>query len=187
MQIKDIFHCTFTEAAAALSVHRTTIRRWIDKGAPVNSDNKTVSLPQLIAWRLDEADLMSEATNESEAGQQALMWFREERARVMQITRERLQGRLKPVEKITKEWAARVSLVAASLESLRFRLPPVLEGKTRVEMAEIIQTEVRMIRDGYYRDGRFTPADPLLKVLKPCLDQLDNLNDGDGPEPDLKN
>jgi hypothetical protein len=89
------------------------------------------------------------------------------------------KGMYLSLDEVSDAWSHRVSLVVAGLESLRFRLPPVLAGKSRIEMAEIIKTEIRLIREGYYQDGRFTPADPLLNILQPCLDRLDNLNHGD--------
>lgn len=68
-----------------------------------------------------------------------------------------LKGELFSFAEIEEGWAWRVSEVTAAMQSLADRLPPLLVGKGRIEMAEVIRAEVWSIRDRFAREGQFTP------------------------------
>jgi len=68
-----------------------------------------------------------------------------------------LKEQLFSMEEIREGWQWRVTEVSAALQSLVDRLPPLLEGHGRLEMAEIIGNEIHHIRERFYRDGQFTP------------------------------
>jgi hypothetical protein len=70
---------------------------------------------------------------------------------------EQLNENLVPRAEIASEWAARVVEITAGLTALTNRLPPLLEGKDRVEMREIIREEIWNLRDQYAREGRYCP------------------------------
>jgi hypothetical protein len=70
---------------------------------------------------------------------------------------DQLNENLVPRGEIAKEWAARVGELTAGLTGLIDRLPPLLEGKDRAVMREIIHEEVWNLRDQYARDGRYSP------------------------------
>ena len=68
-----------------------------------------------------------------------------------------LKEQLYDMAEIKDGWAWRVSEVAAALQYLVDRLPHLLEGHGRLEMAEILSNEIHHIRERFYRDGQFTP------------------------------
>jgi len=53
----------------------------------------------------------------------------------------------------------RVAEVTAGLNALSSRLPPMLEGKDKREMQEIIEEEIRFLRESYARAGKYCPVD----------------------------
>ncbi|WP_054031233.1 hypothetical protein [Desulfatitalea tepidiphila] len=70
-----------------------------------------------------------------------------------------LQGRLAPWSEIERAWCERVAVVAAGLDSLAERLPPLLTGKKPDEMREIIRRETNELRRAYARRGKYCPTD----------------------------
>lgn len=70
-----------------------------------------------------------------------------------------LKAQLYDMDEIKEGWAWRVSEVTAALQSLVDRLPPLLVGKGRLEMAEIIRDEVHHLRERFYHDGQFTTTE----------------------------
>jgi hypothetical protein len=187
MQIKDIYNATLTEAGGVFGVHRTSVMRWCKKqGAPMNADG-SVNIPALIEWKVDADNLIPESCESPEA-QQALTDYRTERAKIEQIKRLRLEQKLIPLEKIEEAWTRRVALVTSGLEALRFRLPGVLQGKSKSEMNAIIKAEVRALRLAYAEDGKYTPSKRVLSILEPCLNKLSDLfDDGEPGRDELKN
>ena len=79
------------------------------------------------------------------------------KARREELLVEQLNENLVPRGEIAKEWAARVGELTAGLTSLIDRLPPLLQGKDRAEIREIIFEEIWNLRDQYARDGRYSP------------------------------
>ena len=67
-----------------------------------------------------------------------------------------LKDQLFSMEEIREGWQWRVSEVSEGLQSLVDRLPPLLVGKERLEMAEIIRAEVHQLRTRFSGDGQFT-------------------------------
>jgi hypothetical protein len=61
------------------------------------------------------------------------------------------------LSEIEAGWAYRVGVVASGLEALKFRLPPLLEGKTRREIAKILDVEIYELRKAYEKKGKYCP------------------------------
>lgn len=66
-------------------------------------------------------------------------------------------GKLVAWDTIDKAWSERVGLVCSGLALFRDRLPPLLEGRSQAEMRQILDREVRLLRENYAREGRYTP------------------------------
>jgi len=60
-------------------------------------------------------------------------------------------------EEVARAWAERIAVVVSGLNIFCDRLPPLLEGKDRAEMREIIKEEVMELRRAYVRAGEHTP------------------------------
>ena len=176
MKINDIYHATFTEAGSVFSVHRTSVARWCkNQGAPINPDGKTVNIPAIIDWRLDQKEVTQDAACESEESKQALTNFRQERARVMQITRERLEGKLIPISKVAEAWGWRARIVKTGLINFANRLAPVLIGKSRDEARQILKDECNQLLADYLMAGAHTPqADEIKGILADIQQRFPN-------------
>ena len=74
------------------------------------------------------------------------------------IERKKAEEKLISRDEASQEWAAVVAAVMSSLEIFADRLPPVLIGRNRVEMFEIIRDEVWELRNQLYQEGRYTAA-----------------------------
>ena len=68
-------------------------------------------------------------------------------------------------KEISEEWAKRITVFVAGLEALKYRLPPILQGKSKTDMARIIQNEIRELRSDYARNGRYCHANGLLEKI----------------------
>ena len=70
-------------------------------------------------------------------------------ARRSEIITKQLSGVLIHRKDIEEKWAQRVAALCSGLELLENRLPPLLEGKTKRKMSEIIKKEVWALRSVY--------------------------------------
>jgi hypothetical protein len=144
-------------AAAALGVHPSTLsRKVLRDGCPRNKDG-SFNLIKVFTWVLDQQSIELEASCESEEGQRWMDKYREERARLSEIERKKAEGLLIEKSEIAAAWAARVDVVTAGLEAFRNRLPPLLAGKSRLEIANILSEEVYQLRNSYATKGRYCP------------------------------
>jgi len=74
------------------------------------------------------------------------------------IKLQKERGELVARSDIAKEWTARATEYANSLDYMETRFPPLLEGKSRSEMRVIIHNECRRIKESLFRTGTFCPA-----------------------------
>lgn len=79
------------------------------------------------------------------------------RARLNEIMVKQARGELISKKDVEAKWAVRVVATCAGLETHSDRLPPLLEGKTRQQMKEIIDIEVWRLRESFAREGRYCP------------------------------
>jgi phage terminase Nu1 subunit (DNA packaging protein) len=170
--IKDIEKTTRNELSTVFGVHPSTVSRWVARdGCPRNPDG-TFDLRKVILWRLEDGDLEAVSCDNEEA-QKWLTEFRRERALLAKIERKRVEGELMPTKKISQEWAKRIAIVTAALETLKNRLALTLVGKNKDEIRKILKEEVRYMREQFCQHGHYTPSEPILEIFAPCLKQLD--------------
>lgn len=89
--------------------------------------------------------------------QRAELRWRIARARREENLNAELEGRLVSRKEVAEAWADRVRIVASGLETLADRLPPILEGRAREEMRELIREEIRRLREAYAAVGKYCP------------------------------
>lgn len=82
--------------------------------------------------------------------------------RKLRIERERMlvsqmAGTLISRDEVYREWAARVGEVKGGLLNFSQRLSPVLEFKSRTEIAQILEEEIWELLNRYARAGKYTP------------------------------
>ena len=144
------------QLSQALGKHRSTVHRLIKLGLPRNPD-KTFSLPKVIDWLCArEREGMRDDVDQNSP---ALERFRMARAELAEIELEERRGHFMPLPEIERAWCERVAVVAAGLDNLAGRLPPLLSGKKPDEMREIIRRETNDLRRAYARAGKYCPTD----------------------------
>jgi hypothetical protein len=70
---------------------------------------------------------------------------------------EQQRGNLFSKNEVLTAWVERVLAVCSGLEALADRLPPLLAGLSPKEMQPIIKNEVRLLREGFAENGKYTP------------------------------
>lgn len=102
--IPDTTRVSRKNVAYLFGVHVTTVSRWAKTGFPRNNDG-TYDLKACITHALTAAEEMSGQQVDMEATEQAAIWlakFREERAKMAKLERERLEGRLVVAAEVEK-------------------------------------------------------------------------------------
>jgi hypothetical protein len=83
--------------------------------------------------------------------------FRRARAEEKQLVVSQLRGKLISIKEIETAWAGRVETVTSGLEILINRLPPLLVGKSRREIAKILKDEFGNLRKAYAANSKYCP------------------------------
>ena len=83
--------------------------------------------------------------------------YKRARALKEQIFAEQIRGTLYSKAEVLTEWTARVAVICEGLEALADRLPPLLVGLSAKEMQATIRTEIRILRESYAKNGKYTP------------------------------
>lgn len=138
------------QLASAVGKTDRAIRDW---DCPRNSD-RSYSLPAVIAWMVSEVEARSGADPDVVSGGKWLDEYRRERYLLTKMEREQAEGALIPRDEVATLWAARVCEITSGLQGLADRLPPLLVGKDRGAMREIIHEEIWRLRDQYARSGK---------------------------------
>lgn len=162
------------DLSRALGIPARTIRSW--DGLPRNPD-KSYSLPIVVQWLIDRAEDDSPSVETDPESRQWLAKFRRERFKLAKIERLKTQGELIPRDIIGRAWTRRISEVCNGLAFLVNRLPPMLAGKDQRQMYDIIEDEVRRLRENYVRGG------PYCRLPAGCIYEGGSGCDGRLPPP----
>lgn len=147
-----------TSAAELFEVTPKAVIDW-EKKAGVEKKSFRVShgiyhIKKLLAWWLENIHESKQETKGEKDSRERYWHAKADQAEIdVAIKRKELF----PKEEIAIEWAKRISEIRQGLLSLPVKLPPLLEGKTQVEMRPQIKDAVCRLLDAYARDGRFTP------------------------------
>ena len=133
-----------------------TLSKWKElgaKGACISRNQWDAKI--FLEWWIE--NIFSDAQDTSDSLQEAKRVYWMARAKGEEIKVKQLEGTLFDQDTVVIEWAARVAVVTSGLNAFADRLPPLLEGKGRIEMQTIIRKETWELRDAYYRKGKYTP------------------------------
>ncbi len=150
------------QLASALGKTDRAIRDW---GCPRNKD-RTYSLPAVIAWMVEQAEDRAGSNPKAVSGGKWLDEYRRERYLLTRMEREQAEGELLCRNEVATLWASRVCEITSGLQGLIDRLPPLLLGKDRAAMREIIHEEIWRLRDRYARSGKHCES-PETSTLRP--------------------
>ena len=144
------------EMCELMDVSRPTLGLWVKKGCPKFGRGKWRARDVLEWWLLNIYVGMERGSGpEDESMLEVKRQYWQAKAEKERIGVDQMKEELIPRENIASEWAWRMAEVANGLQALAMRLPPLLEGKTQIEMREIIDEEQWVLRDNYCRTGRF--------------------------------
>ncbi len=140
--------------AIFFEITSATLSLWYKRGCPKISHGKWNLVEVFKWWQENIAELY-----ENESGNLADIKIHYWAAKA---ERERFelkikQGQFASRRQIAAEWATRVESVTSGLEMLVDRLPPLLVGKRRREIAQILSAEIFRLRDAYATKGRYCP------------------------------
>ena len=143
---------TTKQCAELFEVSTRTIQKWGEAGLPQSKRNRW-NLKKVFDW-WDE-NINSARVIEDETMTEIKRAYWREKSEGEKLKNQRTREELVPWSEVETEWAGRVSIVTSGLEAFKFRLAPILEGKTRKEMQRILGDEVRYLRESYAREGKY--------------------------------
>jgi hypothetical protein len=140
-----------TQEAAAkyLGVSQRVISHHVGRGNLRSEPDGTFTKKELDRWAVEHGKRKDVGKIKKYAEQQAKwdMEFRQARAEEKKLVVSQLRGKLISIKEIEAAWASRVDIVTSGLEAFANRLPPLLVGKTRRQIAKILQDEIFRLRD----------------------------------------
>jgi hypothetical protein len=128
------------------------VQMWVQRGCP-KLKHGMYDLQAVFKWWVE----MFAKGEESAAIEEVKLDYWRWKATNERIKAETAQGQLVPKGEIAMMWAARMGEVVAGLQAFTYRLPPLLEGKSQIEMLQIIKEEQWLLRDNFCREGKFCP------------------------------
>jgi len=146
-----------TSLAEFFGLTTRAIAKWHESGCPQSGRGKW-NLKEVFDWWWDniaQSRAAEEFGDDSMNEAKRLYWW--QKAEGEKIKNEQLNGSLIAWVDIETEWAGRVSIVTSGLEAFADSLPPILEGKPRKQMRDIVRKRVRLLRDSYARKGKYCP------------------------------
>lgn len=150
---------TTPQAAEIFDVEKSTLTRWKRIGAKVAYLERNVwDLKKLILWWVEniyQGPVNSDA-EESTAGNKDEYWKWKTEAEKVKVGQ--LKSKLIAFKDVREQWVARIGVVTSALNAFANRLPAILVGKTRNEMADILKSEVKNLRRSFVKHGKYTPS-----------------------------
>lgn len=147
------------EIAELFGVTTMAVGLWVKKGCPKIGRGQW-DVKEVLDWWI--VNIYQAPGGGAEADDESMLEAKRQywtaKAEGERIKVEQTKGNLIPKKDIASEWSWRMAEVCNGLQSLAMRLPPLLEGKTPIQMREIIDKEQWSLRDIYCRTGRFCPA-----------------------------
>lgn len=161
---------TFGAAAEYCGVSKRTISYHVGRGNIRQNKDGSFSRDELDRYLEKRGRKISKASGQGPDEERAVTARREmdekdaadlrwrlARAQREEVLTKQLLGELISREEVAKGWADRVGVVVSGLNALIDRLPPILEGKSRAEMRELIKAEVYELRRAYCEAGEYSP------------------------------
>lgn len=147
--------------AEFLGVTDRTIRNYCEDGLPKISTGKFNFLEAFAWWN---ENINKPASDKEEKAREKYWNAKAERE---ELVVEDLKGQVIKKSDLFPVWIARVQEVVKGLESQERIFPTILEMKSSPEIAKIVEDYNRKLREGYARDGKFTPVADYSKPKKP--------------------
>lgn len=143
-----------SQVAAFFGVTRWAVQKWLQAGCPKIKYGQ-LDLRLVFNWwfeNIAESKIPDTERLQTLRAEHLTVKIKGETLKVAELEKSMAKWNV-----IETEWAARVAVVTSGLNAFADRLPPLLEGKGRVQMQNVIKKEVWELRDAYYRKGKYTP------------------------------
>jgi len=141
MDVKNI-EITKTELATFLGVGNSQITKLVAKGLPVLA-NKKINLMDAMLWHSAQ-----QKSQKVQSQQDARTKLIDLQARKLKLQIMQQRGDLVEVTTIQQSISKVIESVKTQIQTLITRLPAKLEGKTQVQMTEILKTDVNKALQG---------------------------------------
>lgn len=140
--------------ASFFGVTRRAVSQWVQGKIESGSRCPKVKrgmydLKAVFMWWLKEIGPHKNSADAENSKLELLHWKKE----IVKTNALKLKGQLIHKNTVDAAWAARMATVCGGLMYLVNRLPPLLEGKSRNGMLDIIEDEVRALREQYVARG----------------------------------
>jgi len=144
------------ELANFMGVTVMTISNWNKSGMPKLERGK-YNLKDCWRWWLKNIYMPKESTKKATGDHERFMAAKADNE---EIKRDKWREILILKDKVIAEFAGRAADLKTTLRAFRYRLAPVLEGKTSEEIALLIGGEVDRLLENFCRNGKYieTPA-----------------------------
>jgi len=148
----DFENLTRKDLAAAYGVSPMTITRWLKLGLPRHKDG-TYSLPETIAWTVDQARQETPLEGETTESTKWLAEFRKERAKSERLRRKMLEGSVIEKDLVIGFFNARIGLVKNGLLLMpRALASDLLTCETEAEISKKLEDRVRHLLELFSRE-----------------------------------
>ena len=155
--------------ATFFAITASTLRNWKAKGCP-SAGHGLWNLFEVFVWWSDNINASKDESGNTELADIKTDYWRA-RARTETVKASVIEGKHLPRAELGAEWNYRASIYRAGVLALSSRLPPLLEGKTIIEMREILNDESCKLLVALSKDHTYCPAKELPKEYA----QLDKL------------
>lgn len=129
---------SITKAAEIFGVSRDKIKRLIRDGLIGVNEAGRICFDQI-------KDALTEDKKLKERFKRSMLIYRRERAKLAELKRKELEGKLIRVDKVINTWGRVALSIKKKLLLWPSKLPPLLEGKNRTEIAKIFDQELKDI------------------------------------------
>lgn len=136
--------------AAFFSITTRNVQHWVKAGCP-KLKHGTYDLKAIFDWWKKNINASGDSQETENVKAEYWYWQKENARLKAQQTSTELVKR----EEIATAWASRVAEVKAGLMSLVDRLPPLVTGKDRPEVRDIIYQEIWTLCERYARNGKY--------------------------------
>jgi len=155
---------TTAQLSGLFDITRQAIQNWKSLGCPGNISHGHWDLKAVLKWWLD--NMYSGTSDEDESINDVKRKYWTHKAEGERIRVEKEKGRLVSLDDVLNAWIARLRMVRSGLDSWVDRLPPLLEGKSRKEIAKLLRGELWTIYQNFFKDGIFCRTRQILSPSK---------------------
>jgi hypothetical protein len=151
---------SFKLAASYCGVSTRTISYHLKRGNIKQNDDGTFEKSILDKWLIKSGRKTKPgAAGKSidEKKESADLRIKEAKAAREEMLLEQVRGNLLSKDEVFELWAKRVNFVKMGLLNFQDRLPPMVEGKTRKQIARILAIEIVELLKSYTVKGKYTP------------------------------